>query len=1119
MIAGRKRKLDAVNTSSHKKPERPPGETPVRRDLLENCYARVTTLREYVLSKLPHGSRLRRKKVASIGEGGNINESENHLSHFLDTSLVCFAGQARDSDDTRWEQWLGFSQQGDESCVTLPDGIAGSIYSQSEIVDFVVWLLFSREIQVGRRPKHLLCDGFRKSTGPGDKTTNAIPGLFCLYPNSHVKALKGTPWPQLLGLLGQAGEKIMIDLLVDASVYVAVHAGFNNYHQLTGVPLPELDLPGGNVSPAKGLTSERRKSADISLVRSRIFYAKPSLTAKGLIQPGYRHIHGGQRRNIIKIMMYIFPRQFGLHNVFTSQVDATKTSQRFQDYTIREEEIAPAFEVKPGDKAPKMPKIPKRLRGDVEQLVKRLQVLHSRCSYTELMKYHCPCIFDRSSESQKPRVKKGPLSSLKDRPSKRAITALYNKGAFSQRHPESGAPSTQVPSLPKHESLVDLATPLSQVSSFCQAVLSKIIPNSFWGNDAVQKHNKSAVMRKVDHFIKLRRFETMSLHEIIQDLKVADILWLQPRGLTDQKPSRTDTEKRLEILLEFLYFVFDSLLIPLIRNNFYVTESNTHRYQVFYFRHEVWRHITEPAMVDLKADMFEEVKLDEAMQVLQSRRLGFSQVRLLPKGNKLRPIMNLRRKTMTRGASKNLGPSINTILGPVHSLLKLEKRTNPAKLGSTMFSVSDIYTRLKHFKETLGPDHGKLYFAKVDVKAAFDTIPQDAAVSLMKAVPSQAKYTIMKHAEVKPGERAVVDDGKSSSKAIRRWHATALSENANLDFTKRLEQDLASKKKNTVFVDSAMRKVYSVGELMYLLEQHVEQNLVKVGKKYYRQKVGIPQGSVLSSFLCNYFYADLEAKHLGFLETADCLLLRLIDDFLLVTLDQSKAIEFVNAMHQGFPEYGVVVNPAKTMVNFDMLYDDEPVRKAHHEKGFPYCGTTINCQTLDIARDRERDANLDVSASLTVDFGRTPGQNFQRKVLNAFEIQSHLMFYDTSHNSTRTVLTSLQGAFSETANKMWAYLRCLGKTQHPSSGMILATITKVIDVAFLLLTSKSRMMRYPQYACGVRKSQVAFSAACVAFEEVFAAKQSNYQPVLMWLRKEADRLASGKKHEPQRRAM
>ncbi|QGI75914.1 unnamed protein product [Fusarium fujikuroi] len=1107
----RKRKLETIVASEPQKRAKLLERIPVRRDLLERHYSRVTSLREYVLSQLPHGSRLRRKKVASIGEANNAREIEKTLSRLLDTSLVCFAHQEADNDDTRWEQWLAFSQREDESYVSLSDGISGSIFSQNEIVDFVVWRLFSREVQVGRRPKHLLCDGFRKSAGPDDQGTTTIPGLFNLFPNSNVEALRENPWPQLLALLGRAGEKIMINLLVDASIYLEVEAGFNNYYQLTGVPLAELDLHGGSLSMAEGSKSEARKPIDITLVRSRMFYAKPSLTAQGHVQPGYKHIHvlnryknapmsndlEIQRQGTIKVMMYIFPRQFRLHNVFTSQVDPTITSQKFQDYTLREEEIAPYFQTKAGDTGSQTPKIPKRLRGYTEELVKRLQVLHGRCSYIELLKHHCPCTFDRPSRTRKPRTKKSLISPRKFISSQRPTTGSYYKCASSQKQTR------------KHQHF-HLATPSSQVSSFCQAVLSKIIPRDFWGDDAVQKRNKFTIMRSVDRFIRLRRFETMSLHEITQNMKMAKISWLHSPVLSDQRPSKTDTAKRLEIFNEFIYFVFDSLLIPLIRNTFYVTESNTHRYQVFYFRHEVWRHIAEPAMMELRADMFEEVKLDDALQVLRSRKLGFSQVRLLPKGNKLRPIMNLRRRVMTRAPSSKLGRSINTILGPVHSLLKLEKRINPSKLGSTMFSVSDIYSRLKLFKQSLGPEYGKLYFVKADVKAAFDTIPQEAVVNLMKSVPSQSKYTIMKHAEVKPGERAVVADDKSSSKAIRRWHATALSEKENPDFIMRLEQNLAQNKKNTVFVGSALRNTHNIGELMHLLRQHVEHNLVKIGKKYYRQKIGIPQGSVLSSFLCNYFYADLEVKHLNFLRSPDCLLLRLIDDFLLITQDQEKAIKFVNAMHVGFPEYGVAVNPTKTMVNFDMLFDGEPVQKSNHEKGFPYCGTTINCKTLDITKDRDRDK--DVSASLTVDFGRTPGQNFQRKVLNAFKIQSHLMFYDTSHNANRTVLNSLRSTFVETASKMYAYLRCLGKRQQPSSEMILRTIAKVIDVAFLLLTSRSRVMRYPQYICDVRKSQVALNA-CLAFEKVLAAKQTNYQPVVKWLRNEADRLASGQKYE------
>jgi len=61
---------------------------------------------------------------------------------------------------------------------------------------------------------------------------------------------------------------------------------------------------------------------------------------------------------------------------------------------------------------------------------------------------------------------------------------------------------------------------MASVSAFCQAVLAKIIPNDFWGCDKVQTHNQTAFLKKVDHFIRMRRFEQLSLHEVLQDLKV-----------------------------------------------------------------------------------------------------------------------------------------------------------------------------------------------------------------------------------------------------------------------------------------------------------------------------------------------------------------------------------------------------------------------------------------------------------------------------------------------------------------------------------------------------------------------------------------------------------------------
>lgn len=140
-----------------------------------------------------------------------------------------------------------------------------------------------------------------------------------------------------------------------------------------------------------------------------------------------------------------------------------------------------------------------------------------------------------------------------------------------------------------------------------------------------------------------------------------------------EKPSRSDTHKRLELFCEFIYYVFDSILIPLIRTNFYVTESGSCKYKLFYFRQDVWRAITEPALTGLKGDMFEEMRLIDAQKVLDSRTLGYSQIRLLPKETGVRPIMNLRRRTLKNGSKMVLGNSINSLLTPIYNALLCEK--------------------------------------------------------------------------------------------------------------------------------------------------------------------------------------------------------------------------------------------------------------------------------------------------------------------------------------------------------------------------------------------------------------------------------------------------------------
>jgi hypothetical protein len=99
----------------------------------------------------------------------------------------------------------------------------------------------------------------------------------------------------------------------------------------------------------------------------------------------------------VHILRYIFPRQFGLHNVFSSNVDSRETAMPFKDYTLREQEIHQSMCRALHEQSTDAEEIrrwklrvPRRLRGVAITLVKKLRALNQQCSYFELLRHYCP---------------------------------------------------------------------------------------------------------------------------------------------------------------------------------------------------------------------------------------------------------------------------------------------------------------------------------------------------------------------------------------------------------------------------------------------------------------------------------------------------------------------------------------------------------------------------------------------------------------------------------------------------------------------------------------------------------------------------------------------------------
>ncbi|KAK5195903.1 Telomerase reverse transcriptase [Exophiala xenobiotica] len=1056
-----------------------PGDQPtpdlVNHAVLSSFYPKVCTLRVFLLTYLPSTSRVRRRKLSAFGQQDD--------ECILDTCLVGILNEPSGAlKQARKVDFITFTQ-----CQQRATGAQSNRTQQcclNEIVDFAIWSLFRGNFS-GQRPRHILCHGLQRASGSVEsghdgKDRGILPGIVRHHPNDNLKILTTSPWTEIISLLGDDAEAIASSLFLDCGIFTRLANGNGNYYQLSGVPISELKNKEtsqlGKDLSSRTRDNPNRSASNIRFVRNRILYARPSLNNAGRVKFGLHHTHALQRHagvaqpdHSVHIAKYIFPRQFGLHNVFTSTVDPTETAHPFKDYTLREMEIR-------GQRKKSITWIPRRLRGKALELVRKIRRNHHSCSYSQLLRHHCP---------------------IGDRPTREYVKPGHEQDISSSEPLVTQIPGTNFSAKPSstasdHDdngtSFLPHATPIAAVSAFCRSVIARLLPKDACGIGTEGRQSHAKLMRRIDEFVQMRRFESMTLHKAVQGICVKSIPWLCPPGQNRQKMSNSDHSKRLELLHEFVYYIFDSLLIPLIRATFYVTESSAHRNRLFYFRHDVWRKLCEPSLALLKLNMYSAIKPSQARQKLQSRTMSYSHVRLLPKDHGARPITNLRRRQLKLVSGRRmLGSSINAQLGSLFSVLNYERVRDPTPLGSAMLSVGDLHGRLTQFKAHV-PAGSRLFFVKVDIKSCFDSIPQEHLLAMVKSLFSETSYRTTKHTEMK----CLDEVGRDDKGLLRRnYIGSARAADDTAVFSNSYADSLAIRKRKVVFADTGNQRVSTRASILKLLHEHVGDSFVKIGKKYMRQTNGIPQGSVLSSLLCSYFYGAFERNELGFLNPESSMLLRLIDDFLLVTMDVQLARRFLEVMVSGDRKYGIAVNADKSLVNFDVSVKGHKVPRLHGGQFFPYCGLGIEMTTLELRKDREkRDAYI--SNALTVETSSRPGKTLRRKVLASMKLQMHTMLLDMSLNSRKQVISTLLGNFAESAMKMHQYMASMGQATRSRQTLVRKLIEELVLAATKICWVKNNHSRQ------ITRTQMCWIAAA-ACERVLWRKQSQYKEVLVWL--------------------
>lgn len=104
----------------------------VKGALLLQYYPKVSSLREYLLASLPSASKIRRKKISTVGCKLGDKESDRKLAKFLDHTLIGVNENGDFSRDEKVKQLTSFSQKADES-ISFANLTTVGIYSQSEV--------------------------------------------------------------------------------------------------------------------------------------------------------------------------------------------------------------------------------------------------------------------------------------------------------------------------------------------------------------------------------------------------------------------------------------------------------------------------------------------------------------------------------------------------------------------------------------------------------------------------------------------------------------------------------------------------------------------------------------------------------------------------------------------------------------------------------------------------------------------------------------------------------------------------------------------------------------------------------------------------------------------------
>lgn len=509
---------------------------------------------------------------------------------------------------------------------------------------------------------------------------------------------------------------------------------------------------------------------------------------------------------------------------------------------------------------------------------------------------------------------------------------------------------------------LDRKTPVDQVIRFLIVILEKLIPREMFGS----KKNKSKIFAKISVLLKLPIKGMLPFEEVMTSLKLKDFTWLQS---SEKHFSRHDFEYKTLLMQHFIWWLFSSLIPRIISAFFYCTEVSS-CVEIIYFRHDVWNTMSVPFLENYFEKHLVENPICRNHESYTLSNFNHNNLRLIPKKAKGEfRVIAVPRKGADKEEFATFKDNVRSVIYPAQCVLEYlrNKRITHFK---KLHSANQIAPHIRNFKVELLAKYSQLpelHFMKFDIASCYDSIPRKKAMDVIhRALKNESGFFVRSQSYFNPNKGTLqIQNVVNGSRKPRD---------------------------DEVYIDN-VRTVYLTNEdLIRILEMELFKTALSFNGTCYLRKDGLYQGSNLSALVVDLVYDDFLEHYEVFHPTnhGDTLVLRLADDFLIISTDKSQIFQIKNTTLNGFEEYNAQVNVEKIRCASSQSDENDVIQ---------FCALHLSTGELEVYKHME---SLNVPSirllSTTSIYGR---------IMGLFEMRLSYGTTDSKLNSRSAILNQI----------------------------------------------------------------------------------------------------------------